>query len=59
MKCYIKAQLIYSPQKSDPIISYDRFGVSVKPAAHESYLLSKNSLVTIGVSKLPQCAATF
>ena len=23
----------------------------LKPAAHESYLLSKNSLVTIGVSK--------
>jgi hypothetical protein len=26
---------------------------NLKPAAHESYLLSKNSLVTIGVSKFP------
>ncbi len=30
-----------------------------KPAAHESYLLSKNSLVTIGVSKFPPYAAKF
>ena len=29
------------------------------PAAHESYLLSKNSLVTISVGKFSQCAATF
>ena len=31
----------------------------LKPAAHESYLLSKNSLVNIGVSKIPPCAAKF
>jgi hypothetical protein len=31
----------------------------VKSAAHESYLLSKNSLVTIDVSKFSQCGATF
>ncbi len=28
-----------------------------KPAAHESYLLSKNSLITIGVSKLSSSAS--
>ncbi len=33
--------------------------LSLKPAAHESYLLSKNSLVTIGVSKSPRMRRRF
>ena len=33
--------------------------LSLKPAAHESYLLSKNSLVTIGVSKFPRMRRRF
>ncbi len=28
--------------------------LAVKPAAHERYLLSKNSLVSVGVSKIPR-----
>ena len=30
-----------------------------KPAAHESYQLGKVSLVTVGVSKFPQCAVAY
>ena len=31
----------------------------LKPGEHESYLLSKNSLVTIGVSKFPRVRRRF
>ena len=31
-----------------------KHSTTVKPAVHGSYLLSKNSLVTIGVSKFPR-----
>ena len=35
------------------MISLKIVNLEFRPAAHESYLLSKNLLVTIGVSKFP------
>ncbi len=43
---------LYSVYMTQPV-------TGLEPAAHESYLLSKNSLVTIGVSKFPRVRQRF
>jgi hypothetical protein len=45
--------LYFIPYKNPKLL------LKLKPGAHWSYLLSWASLVTVGVSKLPQCAVAF
>ena len=62
--CFVCVSLIVTPSKlSRPLCSGTtliEIAVCLKPAAHVQELSAQQkSLVTTGVSKLPQCATTF